>query len=277
MSLPYERGVQQISELYDATPSRQAQAVLYYLQRAGHFYCDTFYSVEREHYPSFLLLYVIRGALRLRNRGREAVVREGELSLINCYEPHSYRADCKLEYLWLHFDGANTTAFYDAIWQTHGPVIRTDNKVGERMQQIINQLRTMGQIEEVTASRRLHDLLCSLLYAADRIESEDPLIASVQRYLNEHLQEEIFIPLLAQQFHLSASQLSRLFKSHTGQSPHEYLVNLRINRAKTLLKETRMSVTQIAGEVGYAYDTSFASAFRSKVGMSPRRFREMPI
>lgn len=82
---------------------------------------------------------------------------------------------------------------------------------------------------------------------------------------------------LAQQFHLSASQMNRLFRASTGQSPHEYLINLRINRAKTLLKETQLSVIEIAGEVGYAYDTSFAAAFRAKTGMSPRQFRSMPV
>lgn len=50
-----------------------------------------------------------------------------------------------------------------------------------------------------------------------------------------------------------------------------------MNRAKILLKETQNSITEIAAEVGYGYDTSFAAAFRSRTGMSPRQFRKMPI
>ena len=198
---------------------------------------------------------------------------------MNCYQPHAYHAVRSLEYLWLHFDGANTVDFYREILQTHGAVIRVDGNryLLEQMQRIVNQMQQVGQINEVTASQRLHTLLCGLLYTTDRIAADHPLIAQAQRYLHEHLREELSVAELAQQFHLSASQMNRLFRASTGQSPHEYLINLRINRAKTLLKETQLSVIEIAGEVGYAYDTSFAAAFRAKTGMSPRQFRNMPV
>lgn len=280
MPLPYEKGVAQKSELYDATASKQACAVLYYLQRAGHFYCDTHYTVERDSYPSFLLLYVLRGEMEIASDDHgTARVRAGELAFLNCYQPHAYHAVQPLEYLWLHFDGANTVDFYREILQTHGAVIRVDGNryLLEQMQRIVNQMQQVGQINEVTVSQRLHTLLCGLLYTTDRIAADHPLIAQAQRYLHKHLREELSVAELAQQFHLSASQMNRLFRASTGQSPHEYLINLRINRAKTLLKETQLSVIEIAGEVGYAYDTSFAAAFRAKTGMSPRQFRNMPV
>ena len=280
MILPYERGVAPQSELYDATPSRQAQAVLYYLHRAGHFFCDTSYRVERESFPSFLMLYVCSGKLEIQTADHGTVqVSAEELAFLNSHEPHLYRAVEPLEYIWLHFDGANTMDFYRGVLRTHGPVLRLDNprRVFDQMQQLLGQLSTVGSVEDVTASQRIHALLCGLLYTPDQIEARDPLIAEAQRYLREHLKEELSVPSLAAAFHLSASQFNRLFRAHTGQSPHEYLVNLRINRAKTLLKETRLSITQIAEEVGYGYDTSFAAAFRTKTGMSPRQFRSMPV
>lgn len=280
MPLPYEKGVAPKSQLFDATPSRQACAVLYYLQRAGHFFCDTHYRVQRDSYPSFLLLYVLRGEMEIASADHgTARVQAGELAFLNCYQPHAYHAVQPLEYLWLHFDGGNTADFYREILQTHGAVIRTEGNrhLLEHMQRMIRQMQEIGYMDEVTASQRLHTLLCGLLYAADKIAAENPLIARVQRYLYEHLREELSVTELAQRFHISASQMNRLFRASIGQSPHEYLVNLRINRAKTLLKESKLSVLEIAGEVGYAYDTSFAAAFRAKTGMSPRQFRSMPV
>lgn len=277
MELPYEKGVARNSELYDATPSERAKQLLYYIQRTGYFYCDMHYSVRRQRYESYLLLYVIHGRLRIDSGGQEAAVRAGECAFLNCYQPHAYWADEPLEYIWIHFDGSNTEAFCDAVRAEHGMVLRGGNYLRRQMEEMLIQLREIGQIDEVSASRRLHDLLCSLLYAGHPNEVADPFIAAVQRYLNEHLAEDLSTALLAKQFHLSVSQLNRQFKAHTGQPLHEYLVNLRVNRAKTLLKETRLSMTEIAAQVGYAYDTSFAAAFRSKVGMSPRKFRAMPI
>ncbi|MGM9612231.1 MAG: helix-turn-helix domain-containing protein [Butyricicoccus sp.] len=279
MALPYEKGVSPRSSLCDATPSRQAQTVLYYLQRAGHFYCDTHYSVERTFFNSFLLISVRSGRLEVCSQGETFVIGADQFGFINCYEPHKYCAIEPLEYYWIHLDGANAAAFCEEIRKEHGRVIQVERPkhIQSQMEQIFEQLHSVGRIEDVTASRRIHDLLCSLLYAADQNEAYDPLVAAAQQYLSEHLSEEISTPALAQRFHLSTSQFNRLFKLHTGQSPHEYLVNLRINHAKMLLKESRMSITEIAGAVGYEYDTSFAAAFRSKVGMSPRRFRNMPV
>lgn len=277
--LPYEKGVAPHSELYESTASRQAQEVLYYLQRAGHFFCDTHYVVERTCYHSFLLICVLHGRLLLSARGQEYSIVPGQFGFLNCYEPHVYRAAEPLEYFWLHFDGANTAAFCEAIWQVHGAVIcpTAPLHLRKQMEQILDQLRSVGHVNEVTASRRLHDLLCSLLYGAGQNEADDPLTAAAQQFLAEHLAENLPTAQLAQEFHLSASQLNRLFRQHTGQSVHEYLVNLRINRAKSLLKESCLSVTEIAGAVGYEYDTSFSAVFRDKVGMSPRQFRNMPV
>lgn len=279
MLLPYEKGIKPSSKVYEVTPSDRAVRVLYYLQRVGYFQCDAQYGVKRKGLESFLLYYVIKGKLHISSRGEEVVIREGECGLLNCYEPHEYRAEGSLEYIWIHFDGANTRDFWHEVWQEHGLVLQanSNSRIYEQMLVIYEQLQKVGRIDEVTASKRMYDLLCSLLYVNCVPEANDPLIAEVQRYLNQHLAEELSTAALAKEFHLSVSQLNRRFREFTGQSPHEYLVNLRVNRAKELLKESKLSITEIAGEVGYAYDTSFAAVFRSKVGMSPRQFRNMPI
>lgn len=280
MTLPYERGVLSGSVIYDATPSQQACDVLYYLQRVGHFYCDAHYYVHRECYPSLLLLYVNQGLLVVDSAHHHAAqIRENTLALLDCRQPHTYYASGPLEYTWMHFSGANSGAFLRALHAQYGEIITPENPVYilDQMQQFHAQLKAVGHMNEVIASRRIHDLLCALLYALQDIPAEHPLVAQMQQHLREHLQEDISISALAATFHLSASQLNRLFRANVGQSPHEYLSNLRINHAKTLLKETALSVTEIACRVGYAYDSSFAAVFRSKVGMSPRQFRNMPI
>lgn len=279
MPLPYEKGVFQNSELYEATPSRQAQKVLYYIQRTGHFYCDARYMVKRDFYPGFLLAYVIKGSLCVKSKGEEASINEGECCLLDCRIPHQYNAPGKLEYLWIHINGANIDSFCSEMHSQYGLKTCPDNPehIQKQMEQILSQFRTLGYMEEVAASRKIHELLCGLLYETTEMISGNPLISEVQRYLAANLQEELSVTDLAEGFHLSSSQLNRLFKLHTGQTPHEYLVTLRINRAKTLLKETQQSITEIAGAVGYSYDTSFSAAFRARTGLSPRRFRETPV
>ena len=69
MDLPYEKGVARHSELYDATPSALARELLHYLQRIGHFTCDTHYIVERDYMESYLLFYVLRGTMEVTSEG----------------------------------------------------------------------------------------------------------------------------------------------------------------------------------------------------------------
>lgn len=274
-----EKGLAPYSQRYVITPSRRAQAVLYYLYHAGHYYCDTHYIVKRDFFPSFLLLYVISGEMEVSGSDYTVRVNSGEMAFLDCHHPHCYRALKTTDYIWLHFDGANTEAFYREILHVHGSLLHFDNMeyFQKQIQINLDQLKTVGRIDEVIMSRRIHDLLCSILYPAHQMESSHPVIAAAQQYLNDHLADPLSVSQLAGFVHLSESQCNRLFRLYTGQSPHEYLINLRMNRAKILLKETQNSITEIAAEVGYGYDTSFAAAFRSRTGMSPRQFRKMPI
>lgn len=277
MSLQHEQGLVQMSETYESTPSALAKELLYYILRVGHFYCDTHFTASREDENGFILCYVVKGRMRVRYCKKDVEVDAGELCFINCKGEYSYSALEPLEYLWINFDGLNTKAFWEEINKQHGMVIQVQNpeQVHKRMIQLVERMRAMESVDEAASSCRLHDIMCSLLYSTSVGEAKDPQIAAAQRYLSQHLAEDLSTTVLAKEFHLSVSQLNRKFRESTGQSPHEYLVQLRMNRAKVLLRESRLSIAEIAEAVGYAYDTSFAAVFRSKVGMSPRQYRNM--
>lgn len=277
--LPYERGVSPVSELFESTPSKRAKNTLFYLQRAGYFHCSIQYAVSREYYPSFLLAVILSGSLEVHTENKTVLVPAGNTVFVNCHYLHSYRAVEPLEYIWIHFSGANTEAFYQEILKINSKMLfRTEqHRILYRVQQIIKQLRLGGRIQETAMSRHLHDLLCDLLYAITEQETEAPLIALAQRYIANNLNKTLSVDDMAKYCCVSPSHFTRLFRRHTGQSPHEYLINSRINKAKLLLKETQMSISEIAEAVGYKYDTSFTSAFRKKVGLSPLRFRNTSI
>jgi AraC family transcriptional regulator len=279
LSLPYERGVRQKSELMDVTVSGQAERVMYYLQRTGHFYCDDHYKVERSHYDSFFLFYIIFGRLRVDYRGSSFLAGPGTVGFLDCREPHRYAAAEKLEYIWLHFQGANTADIFEEYWKINSTPLTSENTdyIKKQILDMQNQVKEVGAIDEAASSVKLHSILCGLLYGRHPGEASDPAVQEAMRYLAEHLAAPVRVPELASRLHMSASQLNRVFKNNIGQTPHEYLVNLRINRAKQLLKDSRLSVSEIAEQVGYELDTSFSAAFRKKTGMTPGKFRTMPV
>ena len=72
---------------------------------------------------------------------------------------------------------------------------------------------------------------------------------------------------------MSEGSLHRVFKEATGQSPIDYLIQLRMHRAMELLGETTLPVTDIAFEVGFNDSNYFTRQFKKVVGMSPSKYR----
>jgi AraC-like DNA-binding protein len=85
---------------------------------------------------------------------------------------------------------------------------------------------------------------------------------------------ELDVPALARRAHASTAHFSRSFKSAFGETPHKYLLRRRIERAKELLRNTALSVTEVSIEVGFRSLGSFSTAFRELVGEPPSSYAE---
>jgi AraC family transcriptional regulator len=92
--------------------------------------------------------------------------------------------------------------------------------------------------------------------------------------MHAHMQRELSLEEIAASAHLSPFHFSRLFKKLTGATPHAYLASLRAARARDLLAETDLSVTEIGARVGYMSSSHFSKAFRQSAGISPRAYRK---
>jgi LacI family transcriptional regulator len=103
---------------------------------------------------------------------------------------------------------------------------------------------------------------------------EDPDIASALRFIYEHACEGITVNDVCEHIALSRRRFEQRFFNAVGHSPGHQIRNIRAERAKSLLKETNMTLSEISVRCGYAYISGFASAFRSIVGMSPGAYRK---
>ncbi|MBD0373671.1 MAG: helix-turn-helix transcriptional regulator [Pyrinomonadaceae bacterium] len=98
-------------------------------------------------------------------------------------------------------------------------------------------------------------------------------LRQITDWMSEHAAEEFSLERLAAQAGLSRFHFQRLFKSATGVSPSRYHINLRMEEARRLLRETKMSVVDVALEVGYTDPSHFARLFRRETGLSPSEYR----
>lgn len=105
-------------------------------------------------------------------------------------------------------------------------------------------------------------------------KKEDKLVLLVADYLKARFQENISLFDVAEKFQMSQYHLSKMFRKTMGSSFVEYLTGLRVERAKELLMDGELSVTDVAFLVGYQDSGYFSKVFRKSTGLSPREFSE---
>ena len=101
----------------------------------------------------------------------------------------------------------------------------------------------------------------------------DPIRKAVV-YLNEHYAETVTVDKLAAIAHYSPAQFRRLFHSLTQMSPSDYIANVRVNAAKTLLGTTDRRISDIAQDIGFFDHAHFIRTFKHVVGVTPAKYRK---
>ena len=96
---------------------------------------------------------------------------------------------------------------------------------------------------------------------------------AVCEFIEEHLAEDISLARAASVVRLSPFHFCRAFKASLGRPPHQYQMIRRVERAKTLLANTSLSLTEIAASVGYSDANKFSTMFKKVVGQTPNGYR----
>ena len=94
------------------------------------------------------------------------------------------------------------------------------------------------------------------------------------RYIHDHYTEHISLADIAKSANVSESETLRCFKLCMQMTPYRYLLELRLERAAKLLRETDEPVTNIADMVGFSQVSYFGKCFKTKTGHSPNEYRE---
>lgn len=100
-------------------------------------------------------------------------------------------------------------------------------------------------------------------------------ISKAKEYMESHWLEKFDIGKTAKAVGLSKAYFTRLFKKHTGMTPHEYYISYKINRLKEELEDTNLSISQVFANCGVDYNGHFARVFKDNVGMTPSQYRRM--
>jgi AraC family transcriptional regulator len=99
-------------------------------------------------------------------------------------------------------------------------------------------------------------------------------LKNVLAYIEENLARDVSLAELASVANLSATHFKSLFRESAGLPVHQYVIRRRVERARSLLGETELPISQIALETGFAHQSHLARHMRRVLGVSPKELRE---
>jgi AraC-like DNA-binding protein len=236
---------------------------------------------ERKNFHSFLILYTYSGSGTLSYRGRKYSLSEGDGFFINCMEYHLYQVEGQIwDTAILHMDGPLLPAFHELYMQHGSPLFQEPitGKYQQYLEQLLGlysnpQLYRDWQVSTCIDNLLNHLLLLNSSHAAMRTEIPDN-IRYLIKYMENNFDKPLTLDYLADFASITKYYLSREFKKYTGFAPNEYLISLRINRAKILLKNSTIPASKIAHEVGIHDMNNFTNLFKKKTGMTPIQYRD---
>ena len=99
-------------------------------------------------------------------------------------------------------------------------------------------------------------------------------LQQVIEFIIDHLSENLLLEAMAKEIGMSQYHFARLFKQSTGLSPYQYVIHCRIERAKILLLQSKLKISEVALEVGFAEQSQFTRHFKRMTGVTPKEIRQ---
>lgn len=274
-----EEYIDKKSDLYINNPSVPVLKSFLYPLLMGHYYYNPGYSLNRSGFDSFLIMYIVEGSCTVEFDNTKIHAEKNSIVFLDCYEEHGYSSEEGWEAVWIHFDGNTARNLYDMVTEKLGNVFTLEDPltIMNRIAKIYEPFHKKEPIRELLLHKYLNDILVELvIYSPIQVKEVQrvSVIKDIRLYIQEHIQEELRIDDLAKQALMSTYHFIRVFKKHTGMSPHEYIINYRLRIAKSLLIQTNMSINDICYESGFTSESVFCASFKKNVGVSPTTYRK---
>lgn len=246
----------------------------------GMFYCGKRIKTKNHVYgpeirSHYLIVFVNEGNAVLKSTGKDIPIRKDNILVMFPGERVYYRALSDWSIQWIGVDGRADKVFHKIGVTKKNPVFSPNNpkEISRILSEIYETQCEGSMFAKYKVQSLLYDFFAELVISDNTKRIFDPISRAI-RTIEYNYNNKITVQGLAESLYLNEAYFSRLFKEKTGMSPKQYLLNVRLNRAKELLLATDYPISEISAATGFSDPLYFSKLFFKREGISPSNYRK---
>lgn len=249
----------------------------FYPEALGH------YRMRKEGTPQHILIYCTKGNGWLSINGKRYTICKNDFFIIEANVPHSYGATENEPWsiYWIHFTGEKSDLFksiYNKIYHIdNAPEARFKDRLllFEDIYQNLEQGYSMENLEYTSLC--LWHFIASFRFISQFRKvnkTSNNIIQNTIQFMKNNINNRITLDEMAENVHYSPSRFGQLFFKQTGNSPLNYFMQLKIQKACQLLDFSDMKIKEIANELNFYDQYHFSKMFTKLIGETPSSYRK---
>lgn len=242
--------------------------------------------VRVHHHSIHQILYAIEGVGKISLDNQEYDLSQDQAAFIAPHSRHSIYSRSSLTLLVLAFDisaveffGENElkSSFFQQSKFFYPDVI-TSNELRQHLRKMLYEQSSYNRFSKWAIKIHLLQILLTMTRYEDKHPTQDInslRTDKIKNYIDTHYYEPLTSNDIAAKLGISSRYINTIFKDCYQKTPMQYLTEVRIERAKKLLRETDKEIITICFEVGYEALSTFYRAFKNTINMSPNQYRSL--
>ncbi|WP_122641828.1 helix-turn-helix domain-containing protein [Luxibacter massiliensis] len=272
-----------------ALPSKSlGESFPFVVKECGYCQERKFIQGKQNSYNEYLLLYTIEGTARYSKTQQTQYIQPDSVVTTACNTVLTFtRVTREWRFYYFIISGSHAKLFYN--------LIRTQNNIilSNPFTNVLDSFMDLYDIacgraekknetwEYLHMSQLIYSIFTSLYdltYDINRIKELTPAqeneVNTVLKYISQNYKDDLSIDKICNKIGFSKYYFCKLFKQQMGTTIHQYVNEFRVNKAKELLAYSKLSITSIAGQVGFKTTLTFLRAFEKSVHMTPSEYRD---
>lgn len=256
------------------------QGAPFCIEIAGKSWCDGSYRIYRERSPIWVLEYIEAGRGTVEIRGQKYTPQTGDVYLLPAGARQLYFSDAREPWIkiFVNCRGAVVDGLADA-YGLGGRILyqNVERETADCFRELNALMEDREMPDEQILHRAeliIHDIFRRLGQMSREEKEKCREMRRVKHYLDTHVAELVSIGEMAALIYRSPDYLIRHFKEETGLTPYQYLLKRKLQVAANLLRDTTLSVGEIAMQLGYEDAHYFSGLFKKETGVPPRQYRK---